>query len=559
MDIRDIKIDRYMLFDELKEAIEAVKDYAPEIVELKEIGKTFQGREVFLLEITDRTYMAPDKKPGFYADACTHAEEFSGCNALLKLVLDLVNGYKDGDPDILDSLKYNTYYIVPRLNPDGIEAAMMGNPWCGNGRFAPGQTQLKDGFYWEDIDSNGVICNMRKEDPDGEWKISEKDPRLMTLRKPGEKGGAYYRLYPEGRIRGDVKNAGFQKPTDGNINRNYPGLWTPDAMQYGAGELPMSEPETKAVMDFFVSHRNIAMVFSLHTNAGVVLRPFTNQSDKHFKGRDKELFMNIGAIGTEELGYPVVSVFEEFTPEAEGVRGGTLNDYTYLMKGIPTIVIEQWNVGKESGCGIDDPYPPDYLGEDAEIKVLKWAEEHLGEKAYIDYREYGHPELGKVEIGGFNRIRVFRNPPEDYLYDLSARTARVAMRLAECMPRMDLKDICQEHLSGDYYKITATVRNSGYLPTYLTAQAREVHDAEKVFLKLEGNAEIVCESDRDGIEGLEGRFGRNSEWSQWIYPWEAIEKTVSFVVKADLGTKLMLSAGNSRSGIAQKELIIKNE
>ena len=160
MDIRDIKIDRYMLFDELKEALEAVRDYAPEIVELKEIGRTFQGREVFLLEITDRTYMSPDKKPGFYADACTHAEEFSGCNALLKLVLDLVNGYKDGDPDILDSLKYNTYYIVPRLNPDGIEAAMMGNPWCGNGRFAPGQTQLKDGFYWEDIDSNGVICNM---------------------------------------------------------------------------------------------------------------------------------------------------------------------------------------------------------------------------------------------------------------------------------------------------------------------------------------------------------------------------------------------------------------
>ena len=278
-------IYRYQRFEDFKITLQEIARAFPELVRLETIGTSFRGREIFLVKVTDFSKGREEDKNAFYADACTHAEEFSGCNALLSLIKQLAEGFEK-DEIIRDLLSHTVFYLIPRLNPDGIEFAMEGHPWCGNGRYLPSESQPLDGFYWEDLDDNGIIANMRIEDPDGEWKISEKEPRLMTLRSPGEHGGKYYRLYPEGRIRGKVEGAPLPKPRDGNLNRNYPSLWTPEGMQYGAGDLPLSEPETRAVADFMVTHKNIAMVLSLHTNAGVILRPFGHQSDSHYKGRE---------------------------------------------------------------------------------------------------------------------------------------------------------------------------------------------------------------------------------------------------------------------------------
>ena len=549
-------IYRYQRFEDFKITLQEIARAFPELVKLETIGTSFRGREVFLVKVTDFSKGMEEDKNAFYADACTHAEEFSGCNALLSLIKQLAEGFEK-DEIIRDLLSHTVFYLIPRLNPDGIEFAMEGHPWCGNGRYLPSESQPLDGFYWEDLDDNGIIANMRVEDPDGEWKISEKEPRLMTLRSPGEHGGKYYRLYPEGRIRGKVEGAPLPKPRDGNLNRNYPSLWTPEGMQYGAGDLPLSEPETRAVADFMVTHKNIAMVLSLHTNAGVILRPFGHQSDSHYKGRDLHIFEELGKMGTEILDYPVVSVFEEFTPESEAVRGGTLTDWTYFTKGIPSLVVEQWNVGKESDCGITSPYPPDYLGEDAEIRVLRWAEEHLKDRAYVDWKEYDHPELGKVEIGGFNRIRVFRNPPEDYLKDLSDRTARYAIRLASCLPELEIRDVKVTNVERSIYKIEAVARNKGYLPTYLSSQSREVGNCEDLKVFLDGDCEIICATDEKTIPHLEGRFGRESEWSQWIFPWEPNEKKVEWVIRSASDNMLTLTIGNSRCGFTRKEIHIE--
>ena len=39
---------------------------------------------------------------------------------------------------------------------------------------------------------------MRIADPHGAYKKCDADPRLMVAREPGEFGGEYYRLMPEG-------------------------------------------------------------------------------------------------------------------------------------------------------------------------------------------------------------------------------------------------------------------------------------------------------------------------------------------------------------------------
>ena len=148
--------------------------------------------------------------------------------------------------------KYQTSATNPDTDgdklPDGAEVSLTtAHHWCGNGRYLPGQEQT-EGLCQEDINGDGLIVQMRIKDPAGEWRISEDDPRLMVQREPGEVSkGPYYRLYREGVIRGEWDGVNFdiQQPRDGNLNRNFPAGWRPEFRQYGAGELPLSEPETK--------------------------------------------------------------------------------------------------------------------------------------------------------------------------------------------------------------------------------------------------------------------------------------------------------------------------
>ena len=56
------------------------------------------------------------------------------------------------------------------------------------------------GLVWEDIAGDGRMLMMRIPDPNGAWKISPEEPRLLVRRHPAEGGGQYYRLLREGRI-----------------------------------------------------------------------------------------------------------------------------------------------------------------------------------------------------------------------------------------------------------------------------------------------------------------------------------------------------------------------
>ena len=116
----------------------------------------------------------------------------------------------------------------------------------------------------------------------------------MLRRAPYEFGGSYYRVLPEGWI-DDYDGISFDipRPMDGNLNRNFPANWGTEVEQYGAGEYPMSEPEVKALVDFFKAHPNIHGVADYHTNAGVILPPF-RPADDPMSVRDEGLFRRIG-------------------------------------------------------------------------------------------------------------------------------------------------------------------------------------------------------------------------------------------------------------------------
>ena len=562
--IQDIRIDYYYDYEELMEVLKEMAAEASGLCRLSSVGTTHEGREIALLEITDYSTGTPEEKPGYYAEACTHSEEFCGTNAALSLAKNLLCSYGQ-DEDMTQLLKDTVFYIIPRLNPDGVETILKtGLQGVSNGKYPMEERQPLPGLRPKDINGDRVVAQMRIPDPDGEWKVSEKDPRLMVLRKPYEKQGTFYRIYPEGIIQGDTVGFEIPMPKDVNLNRNYPANWLPESLQYGACELPLSEPETRAVAYFIHNHPNIAGVISYHTNAGAIMRPFSGKSDDHFLGADLSMYNALGAMGKEDLGYEVMSTFGGFTPDKSRVRGGTLSDLTFELWGIPSFMLELWNVYDAAGTERPKEFHFAAKDEEKELAILKWADKVMGKKAYLDWEPVDHPQLGKVEVGGWNRIYVERNPPESYLEELSGAAASFTIKLAKALPKLVIREASVTPLAENIYKVSAVIRNSGYLPTYLSSQAVDVNAAAPVKVKLEGvngDIHIECCTDRGNIGHLEGRFGRDAEWSHDRAMWKPNEKKVEWNLRADTNKSrggealpLRITASTDRCGTVRREI-----
>ncbi len=347
-------------------------------------------------------------------------------------------------------------------------------------------------------------------------------------------------------------------PMDVNLNRNYPVNWQPEELQYGACELPLSEPETRAVAEFITAHPNVAGVLSFHTNAGAIMRPFGGKGDECFKGADLAMYQALGAMGTEELGYEVMSTYGGFTPDKSRIRGGTLSDWTFEILGIPSIMLELWNVYDAAGTARPKNFHFSAKDEEKELEVLRWADKEIGPSAYLDWEPVDHPQLGRVEVGGWNRIKVERNPPESYLKDLAQRSASFAIKLAKTLPRLTVRETAVTCIGGNLYKISAIIRNSGYLPTYLTSQAIESGKAQPVKVELEaerGSFKVECCQNGDSLGHLEGRFGRDAEWSHDRAMWKPSEGRVQWIIRTEeKDLELTLTASGPRCGTVRRKI-----
>lgn len=432
--------DHYYDYAEMTALLDALVSAYPRLVTRHHIGRSVRGRAIPLMEVTNADTGPGETKPGYYIDGCIHAEELTASMVPLHTLVALCTGYGT-DAEITDLLDTRVLYIVPRLNPDGAELALT-TPyyWCGNGRQTPGEV-FAGGLMPRDLNGDGLITQMRVRDDLGEWKVSAKDPRLLTLRGADESGGEYYRLLPEGDLpEYDGATVRIPKPTDGNLNRNYPGNFLPDPFQYGAGPYPLSEPETRAVVEWFAAHPNIGGALAYHTHSGVLLRPYLNKPDSAFPKGDLALYQHIGALGTAETGYPVISVYEDFTDDKSTPRTGSFSEWAYEEKGVLTFATELWDPYTAAGLTKPGFYPLRAWGEDDYIALLAWADAYAATiqkpPAYVPWERVAHPQLGAVEVGGWNTIWFFRNPPGALLEAECAKNTRFSIRAARCGPRV---------------------------------------------------------------------------------------------------------------------------
>ncbi len=266
--MRKPNFNKYLRYDELTRLLKQYAKEYPNLLKLESIGKSYEGRTVWLVTVTNFKSGPDAEKPALWVDGNIHASEVAASAAALYHIYTLVTKYGK-DKQITQALDTRAFYIVPRVNPDGAEWALADKPKVvrSSTRPYPYDEEPVDGLFEEDIDGDGRILSMRIPDTNGSWKKHPKEPRLLIRRDPAETGGKYYRVLPEGLLKNyDGATIEIRSPKEGlDLNRNFPVVWKQEAEQSGAGPYPVSEPESRNLVDFIVKHPNITGVVTFHT------------------------------------------------------------------------------------------------------------------------------------------------------------------------------------------------------------------------------------------------------------------------------------------------------
>src|SRR5512147_2814045 len=121
------RFDKFYRYAELTHLLKAyVKEY-PNLLRLESIGKSHEGRDVWLVTATNFKVGEDAEKPAFWVDGNIHASEVTASTAALYLIHSLVTRYKK-DPNTTRALDTRAFYIIPRVNPDGAEWALADKP-----------------------------------------------------------------------------------------------------------------------------------------------------------------------------------------------------------------------------------------------------------------------------------------------------------------------------------------------------------------------------------------------------------------------------------------------
>src|SRR5207237_3638850 len=157
-----------------------------------------------------------------------------------------------------------------------------------------------------------------------------------------------------------------------------------------------------------------------------------------------------------------------------------------------------------------------------------------------DWDAYARPELGKVELGGWDIINYWFNVPFDQLESEFAPHSEFALFHALISPLLEVRSLDVEQLGETSFLVRLVLQNSGWLPTSVSEKAIErkaVRDVE-VELELPDGVRLVVGEVKTEIGQLKGRVDKRS--TTW---WANDESTsalakMEWVVEASGGTEI---------------------
>ncbi|PTM11160.1 MAG: peptidase M14 [Bacteroidetes bacterium] len=452
-----ISFNKYYTAEGLASISKKIADAYPDLVKRQSIGKSTQGRDIWMMAITNYKVGDANRKPGFYIDGNIHSNEIQGGEISTYTAWYLTENFGDIDY-ITNMLNDRIFYIVPTINPDARnnymkEANTGSSPRAGMIPMDDDRDGLFDEDGLEDLDGDGSVTTMRRKNPNGNMIVDPKDPRMMIEIGPDDIVTAQRYEY--------LGSEGIDNDGDGQVNEDRPGFydpnrdwawkWQPDYIQRGAYKYPFSAPETRAVADFVLSRPNIAGAQSFHNSGGMILRgPGAEEDLSTYNRADIAIYDAIGKKGERMLpGYRYLTVYKDLY----SVFGGEL-DWFYGSRGVYTFtneIFSSFAYYKTEGRDRDQMY--------------EFERDLLMGDAFTDWKSYNHPTYGEIEIGGF-RKNIGRATPGFMLEEELHRNMAFTFYHAHHMPELSVNNVKEKSLGGGLSEITAYIKNDRLMPTH---------------------------------------------------------------------------------------------
>jgi len=529
----------------------------PEIVELVQVGTSFGGQAIWQLTVTNKATGNHTDKPAAFFEGGRHSGEITSSESVLWLAWHVIENY-GRDAAITKLLDEKVLYLRPNNNPDGADMYKL-TAQANRSSVRPVDNDgdgLFDEDSPEDLDGDGFIRQMRRYvgAGKGNFTIDPQDASGRLMLNVGN-GNGDYEVYSEG-IDNDGDGLINEDGIGGlDLHRNYPYNWRPMAestgrgnTQVGAGEYPLSEPETRSVFLWQVTHPNISVTNSMDTAVPMHLRgPSTCLEKDCMFPSDLGLLQHFDSVGLSYTNYPMAGdVYWTFATrnqprgqERPNALFGHGPDFGYFQMGQIWYGDELWHQGRErdyNGDGRVDPY-----------EVLRYCDEEFGGSCFKNWTKFQHPDLGEVEIGGYNPKFFLQNGPPQVLEKWARNQALFNLAMAMELPKVSIEnvDVRRVRASADSatHEVRVTVRNGGRIPTALE-QAKRVHIVRPDQLLLEPPS------------GSTARMvGRPVEF--WLGGRETKVVTARVLVPSGESANFTAKVSSTRGGIADAPVAVR--
>jgi len=546
----------------------------PEIVDLYQVATSFEGRPILQMTITNKETGKDTDKPAAYFEGGRHSGEITSSESILWLTQHLLENYGK-DEAITNLIDTKAIYLRPQNNPDGSNLYL--HTAQRNRSSVRPHDNDRDGLLdedpEEDLDGDGIIYQIRRKANEDEmdeanYVIDDRDPKGRLMKRVQAGQGEWF-VYSEG-----IDNDGdgdFNEDGVGglDLHRNYVENWRPDIgkdatgrgfTQYGAGEFPLSEPESRSVVMWMLTHPNISVVNSMDTRVPMHLRPpSTSKSEERMYPSDLKLYEKYDKMGLEITNYPWAGdVYETYMtrypinrftgdPSTPSPLFGHGPDFGYFYFGSIWYGDELWNNGAMEDYNNDGIYD-DFDG-------ITWDDKENNGNGFREWEPFDHPTLGEVEIGGFHPKFFSQNGPGWQLEGWAKKQALFNLAMAMELPQIELDDVVVKQNKDNKYEVTVKWTNTGKLPVALE-QAKLVKIVQEDRIQLNFDNDLT-----KGFEDAKVKILTPSTFNKTIkagYTKAGESKSASFEIELNGidGAKATLKILSTRGGYIEKEVII---
>ncbi|MDP6929379.1 MAG: M14 family zinc carboxypeptidase, partial [Planctomycetota bacterium] len=440
--------DKYLSHDELSQRLKLLAAKNPQRVRLTSMGKSIQGRDLWVCTITDDVTKAAHK-PAIYVQGGIHGNEISSVMVTLYFAWQM-GANPDRRRSIDRLLRDVTFYVAPAVSPDAVQhfVTKPTSLWRPRFNFRPhdadGDGKIDEDGY-EDLNGDGEISQMYVVDAEGPFVL--KGGR-MVRDHTGKTTPRFQHVGREG-IDNDGDGKYSEDPIGGvNLNRNFPvGFKARRDFEGFRGEGPASEPETRAVIEFVKQHRNINVFFDYHNAANCVFYWIGPDGQK----QDPKDFAHMTAIAgraKEELG---------FAPRPLNHDGVGLSvAWAYGDMCLPACIVEL-EIGDLDAWGGD---------------------------VFVEATKSKHPQLGEVWIGNDHKKLPKRNPPPNGIYAQAKAHWEFMRNELKELPKLELE---QPRIvrKGTGFSVTGLIANTGKMP-FASQRATRLGKASEISISARG-------------------------------------------------------------------------